>query len=119
MREQPNARLAARLKEMREHSNLSLNQLAKLVDVSKVALWNYEHARTRIPAERLNAIALVLGYDVKEFYKPPGTALPKPSISFRPRREVSPPPFATDMRWVRYLPVRSVAIYKRASNAEE
>jgi transcriptional regulator with XRE-family HTH domain len=82
-------KLARRLAELRRNSNLSLAKLADAVGVTKATIWNYEHALTHIPAERLAAMAGAMGIEERHLHMEPGAPLPK--VSFRSAAKTATP----------------------------
>jgi transcriptional regulator with XRE-family HTH domain len=51
--------IAKRLHQVREHRHISQGQIAKAIGVSVGTVQNYEHARTHIPADRLEPADLL------------------------------------------------------------
>jgi transcriptional regulator with XRE-family HTH domain len=67
--------IGQRLKEYREHRGMTVRQLAEAVHLSPAAIGDYEHARTRIAADRIAHIARILKIKPSDLYEPPGSAL--------------------------------------------
>jgi transcriptional regulator with XRE-family HTH domain len=65
------ARVGARLAELRSSSGLSQARLAKAIGVTPAAIQAYEHARARITVERLLALAYALQREPAELLAPP------------------------------------------------
>lgn len=72
-----------KIKELRTLMNLSLQDLAKLVNVSKAAIQQYENGSTRPSNLVLKNIASALAVNVWDFYRIPKYNLDVNSIRFR------------------------------------
>lgn len=83
--------IGLRLRELRQARGVSLRLLAGCVGLaSPSTLVDYERARSRIPAERLPALAKALQCPLRDFFKPPGSPLPLPRSRVRARRAARP-----------------------------
>lgn len=58
-----------RIKVLRWQHQLTMEQLAKKVGVSRVSVWNWEHGTCLPNAARLLQLADVLGVPVEELYE--------------------------------------------------
>lgn len=65
-----------RLRQVREHRGMSQGRLARTIGVSIGTIQSYEHARVRIPVDRLEQLAQVLQCEPADLLKPPGSRLP-------------------------------------------
>ncbi|MEY8781100.1 helix-turn-helix domain-containing protein [Allomuricauda sp. XS_ASV26] len=72
-----------KIKELRTLMNLSLQDLAKLVNVSKAAIQQYENGSTKPSNLVLKNIASALTVNVWDFYRIPKYSLDVNSIKFR------------------------------------
>lgn len=72
-----------KIKELRTLMNLSLQDLAKLVNVSKAAIQQYENGSTKPSNLVLKNIASALAVNVWDFYRIPKYSLDVNSIRFR------------------------------------
>ncbi len=57
------------IRALRIKSNLSLNDVAKTLNVTYQQLQKYENGSNRICASKLHDIALFFGVDINEFFK--------------------------------------------------
>jgi transcriptional regulator with XRE-family HTH domain len=73
-----NARLGKRLRQIREARGLSQGKLAHLIGVSVGTVQNYEQSRNRIPADRIEPIAVELQCRPADLLLPPDSPLPPP-----------------------------------------
>lgn len=75
--------IGSKIRELRKHSNISLQCLADQVEVSKVAIHQYENGSS-IPGNHiLKRIASVLGVDFWEFFRVPQFNISIESVKFR------------------------------------
>jgi transcriptional regulator with XRE-family HTH domain len=70
-----------RLAEIRAYRELSQSQVANSIGVTVKAIQNYEHGRSRIATERLEALAHALKCTPGHLLEEPGAPLPR----YRPR----------------------------------
>ena len=87
-----NQELARRVKELREHAKISLDELAVAIGVTKATIWQYEHGQSRISPLRQEGLARALYCEQGHLQMPPGSPLPR--LSIRPGR----PTASTDSR---------------------
>lgn len=78
-----------KIKELRNLMNLSLQDLAKLVNVSKAAIQQYENGSTKPSNLVLKNIASALTVNVWDFYRIPKYSLDLNSIRFRDAHTLS------------------------------
>jgi transcriptional regulator with XRE-family HTH domain len=69
--------IAKRLHQVREHRHISQGQIAKAIGVSVGTVQNYEHARTHIPADRLEQLARALQCEPADLLAPPEAPPPR------------------------------------------
>jgi transcriptional regulator with XRE-family HTH domain len=65
-----------RLREVRQHREISPANLAKAIGVSVGTIQHYEHGRTRITDNRLDQLAQALSCGRLELLMPPGSPPP-------------------------------------------
>jgi transcriptional regulator with XRE-family HTH domain len=78
-----NHQLGRRIAEIRKGRKITQEQLAaRMTNIGKRQLQNYETGSSTIPAERISEIADLLECSITEIYKPPGSP-----IKYLARRE--------------------------------
>ena len=77
-------KIAARFRELRKHTNVTLQELANVLSRSRSTVQSYVDGKTPLLAAQLEKIAEAMHIDVKHLHEEPGAPLPE--ISIRPRR---------------------------------
>ncbi len=78
MRGKPDTALAARLREIKDHCQVSYQRLGVAIGVNNATVFRYLNGTIRIPADRLSLIARAFGCDVRYLHMPFGSPLPTP-----------------------------------------
>ena len=89
MRGKPDAALASRIRELKDHCSLSYQQLADAIGVSNSTAHGYANGRIHIPADRLLSMTEAFGCAIRHLCMPPGSPLPQHAARER-RTLVSP-----------------------------
>ena len=71
------ARLAERLRQVRQHRGISQGKIARTIGVSVGSIQNYERARVAITTDRLHQLARVLQCEPADLLAEPGSAPPR------------------------------------------
>jgi transcriptional regulator with XRE-family HTH domain len=69
------SKIAHRLREVRKAAAVTQIELGRRLGVTQGLIEHYENARSRIPTDRLEAIAAALHCDVKQLHDPPGSPI--------------------------------------------
>ena len=77
MRGPPDAMLATRLRELKDHRGISCRQLGEAIGISNAAAFRYFSGSTHVPAELLPAMARAFNCSIGDMFMPPGAPLPK------------------------------------------
>ena len=70
-------RLGERLRQIREHRDISQGQLARAIGVSVGTIQHYEQGRTHITTERLEQLSRALQCEPADLLMPPDEPLPR------------------------------------------
>ena len=85
-----NAKLAQRLRELREHSKLSQHAVTKAIGTAHQTISQYEKAAIHIPIERAAEMMRVMGFALRHLTEE-GPGAPLPPIKFQPRQKAKTP----------------------------
>src|SRR5262245_4380308 len=75
--------IGQRLKEYRQHREMTVRELADAAHVTPGQISHYEHGRDRISHERVTEFARILRIKSNDLYQPPGSRLRRNHIRWR------------------------------------
>lgn len=60
--------LASNIRALREHRGLTLEELGKMIGVSKQAIWNIENQQSWITLDKIEKLAMFFGIEQHELF---------------------------------------------------